>query len=276
MLNDIYQHLHPVAFYVGSVPIRWYGLAYVAAFIIGAGLMLSIAKRWRIRFGIDELLSFLLCIIGGVIIGGRLGYVVFYGSAYYFNGHVLEIFMPQDGGMSFHGGLIGALVATLIASRIIKMPFGSLMDLCAIVTPIGLCLGRIANFINGELWGSVCDCPWGVVFHGLAGEMSRHPTQLYEAVLEGLVLFAILFALSYKKPPLPQLSYSSIFLIWYALVRFGIEFVRQPDVQLGYLWGGWLTMGQLLSIPLLLAGLVLFWHANRVGHPQEGCREAQK
>ena len=177
--------------------------------------------------------------------------------------------------MSFHGGLVGLLIGGAVAARMTRIPFLTLADLGSIAAPIGLFFGRCANFVNGELWGAPTDGPLGVVFGGAAGMMPRHPSQLYEAVLEGLVIFCVLFALSRKRPPRPQGTFLGAFLVLYGIFRFLIEFVREPDVQLGYLWGGWLTMGQVLSAPLIVAGIALLIYAARTRHPQVGPQEIQ-
>ena len=189
--------------------------------------------------------------------------------------HPLEILAFNQGGMSFHGGLVGLLIGGAVAALMTRIPFLTLADLGSIAAPIGLFFGRCANFVNGELWGAPTDGPLGVVFGGAAGMMPRHPSQLYEAVLEGLVIFCVLFALSRKRPPRPQGTFLGAFLVLYGIFRFLIEFVREPDVQLGYLWGGWLTMGQVLSAPLIVAGIALLIYAARTRHPQAGPQEIQ-
>ncbi len=254
MLNDIYQNLDPVALSLGPLVVRWYGLAYVAGFALAAFIIYRIARRWRLGLTMDDLLTLMICAIVGVVVGGRLGYVLFYGDGYYF-AHPLEILAFNQGGMSFHGGLVGLLAGGAVAARLTRVPYLTLADLGAIAAPLGLFFGRCANFVNGELWGAPTDGPWGVVFGGAAGMMPRHPSQLYEAVLEGLVIFCVLFALSRRLPPRPRGTFVGAFLVLYGIFRFLIEFVREPDVQLGYLWGGWLTMGQLLSAPLVVAGV---------------------
>lgn len=269
MLNEIYQHLDPVAFTVGPFSVRWYGIAYILGFLAAALLLPRIARRWNIRFDGDAVLTILCCVIVGVIFGARLGYVLFYGAGVYLR-HPEQILAFSQGGMSFHGGLVGALIAGIFAARFTKIPYLTLADLGAIVAPIGLFLGRTANFINGELWGAPTDLPWGVVFGGAAGTMPRHPSQLYEALLEGVVLFIILYAMSRKKPTLPRGSYIGTFLVLYGCFRFAIEFVRQPDAQLGYLAGGWLTMGMTLSVPLVIVGVCMLVFAHRHKLPQVG------
>ena len=272
MLNEFYQNLDPVAFSLGPISVRWYGLAYVLGFLLAGFLMSRIAKRWKLRFDSDALLTIICCVIVGIIVGARIGYCLFYGTENYLE-NPLELIAINHGGMSFHGGLVGALLAGILAAKLTGIPYLTLADMGAIAAPIGLFLGRCANFVNGELWGDYTDLPWGVVFGGAAGYAPRHPSQLYEALLEGVLLFIILFALSRKLPPRPRGTFIGVFLTLYGCFRFAVEFVRQPDVQLGYLWGGWLTMGQVLSVPLIIAGVVLFVIACRKKLPQQGLPE---
>ena len=274
MLNDIYQGLDPIAFSLGPLVVRWYGLAYVLGFVCAAAIIYFVAKRWKLGMSEDNLLTLMVCAIVGVVLGARIGYVLFYGDGYYLS-HPLEILAFNQGGMSFHGGLVGLLIGGAVAARMTRIPFLTLADLGSIAAPIGLFFGRCANFVNGELWGAPTDGPLGVVFGGAAGMMPRHPSQLYEAVLEGIVIFCVLFALSRKRPPRPQGTFLGAFLVLYGIFRFLIEFVRETDVQLGYLWGGWLTMGQVLSAPLIVAGIALLIYAARTRHPQAGPQEIQ-
>ena len=269
MLNDIYQHLDPVAFAIGPFAVRWYGIAYVLGFICAALLIVRLSRRWKIRVDSDSLVTSMLCVVVGIILGGRLGYVLFYGDGYYFQ-HPEDILAFSKGGMSFHGGLIGALLSGIVAARLTHIPYLTLADMGCIVAPVGLFFGRCANFVNGELWGAVTDAPWGVVFGGAAGTLPRHPSQLYEALLEGVLLFIVLFALSRKTPPRPKGTFLGIFLVLYGCFRFAIEFVREPDAQLGYLWGGWLTMGQVLSVPLILIGVAVLAYALIAKKSQQG------
>lgn len=269
MLNDIYHSLDPVAFTVGPFTARWYGLAYVAGFICVILLMYVVGKRWKIRLGFEELCTILLAAMIGIIVGARLGYVFFYNWPMY-AADPLAIFQTWRGGMSFHGGFIGALIGAIVASRLLRMPYLTLIDLALIGVPVALFFGRCANFVNGELWGAPTDLPWGVVFGGSAGEEPRHPSQLYEALLEGVLLFAILFLMARKTPPFPRGTYAGVFMLGYGICRFVIEFVREPDAQLGYLWGGWLTMGQVLSVPLIIAGIALLVYAAKTRRPQSG------
>lgn len=273
MLNEIYQNLDPIAFSLGPLVVRWYGLAYVAGFALAAFIIYRVARRWKLGMSEDDLLTLMVCAIIGVVLGARLGYVLFYGDGYYL-AHPLEILAFNQGGMSFHGGLLGLLAGGAVAARITRIPYLTLADLGAIAAPIGLFFGRCANFVNGELWGAPTDWPIGVVFGGAAGELARHPSQLYEALLEGLVIFCVLFVLSRKLPPRPRGTFVGVFMLLYGVFRFLIEFVREPDAQLGYLWGGWLTMGQVLSAPLIIGGILMLIYAVRRKLPQEGPQKA--
>lgn len=275
MLNDIYQAIDPVIFAFGPIQVRWYGLGYVVGFILGAYVLYRIAKRWKLRFDLDALSVIMLSVIIGIMFGARLGYVFFYGDLSYYFAHPLEILAFTQGGMSFHGGLIGALLAGLAAAKLTGIPYLTLADLGVIAAPIGIFLVRCANFINGELWGALTDAPWGVVFGGSAGMMPRHPSQLYEAVLEGLVIFIVLYALSRRLPPRPRGTFLGLFLTMYGIFRFVIEFVRQPDSHIGYLWGDWLTMGQVLSLPLIIVGIGVLVYAYKKKLPQKGLPDMQ-
>lgn len=269
-LNDLYQTLDPVAFAVGPFTVRWYGLAYLAGFVVAALVMRGVVRRWRIDVSMDDLTSVVIAIAFGVIIGARVFYVLFYGAGYYLE-HPLEILMLNKGGMSFHGGLCGAIVAGALECRSLGLSIPTICDVAVIGAPWGLFFGRCANFVNGELWGKPTDLPWGVMFE-TGGQVYRHPSQLYEAILEGLVMFCVLWALSRRRPPRPQGTFIGAFLMLYGVFRFLIEFVRLPDSQLGYLLGtDWLTMGQCLSVPLVVAGAIVLalahhWQRPQVGH----------
>ena len=266
-LDDIYHALDPVAFSVGPLSVRWYALAYLAGFVCAGVVMWRTQRRWKLGLTLDDVLSIVLGIVFGIIIGARLFYVVFYGAGYYLE-NPLEIFMLNHGGMSFHGGLAGAVVGGSIVCWRCGISIPTVCDLGVIGAPIGLFFGRCANFVNGELWGKETDLPWGVMFE-TGGAVYRHPSQLYEAVLEGLVIFAVLYALSRRVPPRPQGTFMGAFLALYGLFRFLVEFVRVPDAQLGYLFGP-ITMGQLLSLPLVLLGIVILVGAHRLNRPQVG------
>jgi phosphatidylglycerol:prolipoprotein diacylglycerol transferase len=268
-LNDLYHQLDPVALAVGPLTIRWYGLAYLCGFICAGLIMHRVAQHWRVNVTADDIITLITGLACGVIIGGRLGYVIFYGKGYYL-AHPLSIFMLNEGGMSFHGGLIGTVVGTWLANRSLRGPsFATIADLITIGAPLGLFFGRCANFVNGELWGKETSLPWGVMFDDAGGgAVYRHPSQLYEAILEGLVMFCILYALSRKVPARPQGTFLGTFLMLYGIFRFCIEFVRLPDAHMGYLAWGWLTMGQVLSLPLVLTGLAMLVVARRRNYPQ--------
>jgi phosphatidylglycerol---prolipoprotein diacylglyceryl transferase len=276
MLSDFYATLNPIVFTLGPFTVRWYGLAYLAAFVVGGFIIWRVMKRWKVGMSIDDLLTVIICVACGVLIGGRLGYCLFYGDGYYFE-HPLKVFLTNEGGMSFHGGFIGAVIGAYIAARIVRIPLLTVIDLGAIATPIGLFFGRCANFVNGELWGSVTTLPWGVVFANTGGgTLPRHPSQLYEAILEGLVICVVLLLLARKVPPRPQGTFFGTFLILYGIFRIGIEFVRVPDEQLGYLMGtDWLTMGMCLSVPLIVGGVAMLVYARRKKLPQGTAIHAQ-
>lgn len=262
----VLEHIDPVAFSVGPLAVRWYGLAYVAGFLAAWGLGRLRARRPRSPLdgrGLDDLITWLIL---GLVAGGRLGYVLFYNLPHYLESP-LDALQVWQGGMSFHGGLLGVLAAAWLFARSRSIPFLAVGDFLAPLVPPGLFLGRLANFVNGELWGRATDAPWGVVFPSpQAGGVPRHPTQLYEAGLEGLILFAVLWF--YSRTPRPQGRVGGLFLAGYGAARFLVEFVRLPDAQLGYLAWGWLTMGQVLCVPMLAAGLWLLLRpvGERAGH----------
>lgn len=265
-----YPAIDPVAFRLGPVAVHWYGLAYLAAFVFSALTARALARRWSLGLTDDDLMTVVLGAVIGVVAGGRLGYVLVYGEGRYLRSP-LEILAIWDGGMSFHGGLVGILVAGFVVARILKMPMLTLWDLGSVGAPSGFLFGRMANFINGELWGRVSDAPWAMVFPG-AGTLPRHPSQLYEAVLEGLVLVVVMFVLSRRTPPRPRGELVGWMIALYGCFRIAVEFFREPDVQLGFLAGGWLTMGMLLSVPMVLAGAGLVVWARRTRKPQTGPR----
>ena len=269
MLNEIYQSLDPVAFVIGPFQVRWYGLAYIFGLVLAGVIIRAVAKRWKINIDVDSLLTMLICALVGIVAGGRLGYVVFYGDGYFLE-HPEHILAFNMGGMSFHGAIVGLTVAAAVGAKLTKIPMFTWADLMVIGGSIGLFFGRLANFVNGELWGAPTDLPWGVVFGGAAGEVARHPSQLYEACLEGLVCFVILYLLSRRRPVFPRGFFTGVFFIVYAVARIAVEFVREPDIQLGYLFGGWLTMGMVLSFVLFLVGFFLVALALKRNMPQQG------
>jgi phosphatidylglycerol---prolipoprotein diacylglyceryl transferase len=251
----VYPNINPVAFYLFSWPVYWYGLMYLVGFLGGwavLALRLKISPR---GFTQDQLSDIVFYTALGAIIGGRLGYMIFY------DGHALLsepllVLQLWKGGMSFHGGLLGVLVAMFLCTRKMHKPFLALTDLIAPAVPIGLGAGRIGNFINGELWGRVTSSSLGMVFPS-AGELPRYPSQLFEFAFEGVLLFIILWIYSRKPRPLGRVS--GLFAILYGVFRFSIEFFREPDVQMGFVAFGWLTQGQLLSLPLILVGILLMF-----------------
>lgn len=268
MLNDIYQLIDPVIVSVGPLSVRWYGVAYVVGFILAGLVVYFYARHWKLRFSGYDVLVFVCYCAFGVIIGARLGYCLLYGDGYYLV-NPMEILALGNGGMSFHGGLVGIVVAGVIYSLVYNVPFLTLADLVSCGVPLGLLFGRCANFVNGELYGAPTTLPIGVDFTG-SGIM-YHPSQLYEALLEGLVIFLVLFALSRKSnPPRPRGFFLGTFLTLYGVFRILIEFVRLPDVQIGYFFGTWGTMGQLLSLPMVVVGICLIaWSCVRK-LPQRG------
>ncbi|MBF0176139.1 MAG: prolipoprotein diacylglyceryl transferase [Magnetococcales bacterium] len=245
-----FPHLDPVIVQIGPLGIRWYGMMYTLAFILGWPLLKYRAKRHLPHLDRDMLGDLVVWILAGVILGGRLGYVLFYQYAHV-RADPWVILRVWEGGMSFHGGLVGVLFLCYVFSRRRNISCLTLADMAIPIFPLGLFLGRIGNFINGELWGRTTDLPWGMVFPG-AGSLPRHPSQLYEAALEGVVLFVILWWLGRRERPRGFML--GAFLAFYALFRFLVEFVREPDVQLGYLSFG-LTMGQWLTLPMAIIGV---------------------
>ncbi|UJF24999.1 prolipoprotein diacylglyceryl transferase [Suttonella sp. R2A3] len=247
--------INPYIFELGPIKPTWYGMMYVIAFVLAIVLAKYRAKQqplWTEETA-DKLVTNYLAF--GVILGGRLGYVLFYGLEYWQQDWLYPLKIWQ-GGMSFHGGLLGVIFACWLFARKQKMHFFQVTDFLAPLIPAGLFFGRIGNFINGELWGKISDVPWAMVFP-TGGPYPRHPSQLYEAALEGLVLFVVLWLYSAKPRALGRVSGG--FLFGYGLFRALIEFVREPDAHLSYLAWDWLTMGQILSLPMILFGLYLLW-----------------
>jgi phosphatidylglycerol:prolipoprotein diacylglycerol transferase len=252
----VHPGIDPVAFSIGPVPVHWYGLMYLAGFAGGYGLGVVRARRAGGGWAADDVADILFYIAVGVILGGRLGYVLFYNPAYYLD-NPLGILKLWSGGMSFHGGLLGVIAAMAWYAHSTGRRFLEVADFIAPLTPVGLLAGRIGNFINQELWGRPTDLPWAMVFPATDAErFPRHPSMLYEAFLEGVLLFAILWL--YSRKPRGVGRVSGLFLVCYGGFRFLVEFVRQPDPHIGYLAFGWLTMGQVLSIPMVLLGIGIF------------------
>jgi phosphatidylglycerol:prolipoprotein diacylglycerol transferase len=261
-----YPMISPVIVEIGPFALRWYALAYVAGLIAGWWLgkrLVADARLWGGRAhptptDIDDLIVYAAL---GVVLGGRIAYVLFYNFDFYLE-RPWEILTVWRGGMSFHGGLIGCMLAMALLARSRRLPVLAFYDTVAAVVPIGLFLGRLANFVNGELWGRVSDVPWAMVFPN-AGPQPRHPSQLYEAGLEGAVLFIIPSLVVRRGGLRREGLVSGLFGLGYGLSRIAVEFLREPDAQVGYLYGGWLTMGMLLSLPVALAGAALLGYALR-------------
>ncbi|MGE5200474.1 MAG: prolipoprotein diacylglyceryl transferase [Acidobacteriota bacterium] len=249
-----YPVIDPVLIEIGPFAIRWYALAYIAGLLIGWRYCVAMARRPPKVIELPALDDFLVWVTLGVVLGGRIGYVLFYNLAEYLE-HPLDALKIWKGGMSFHGGAIGVFVALYFFTRQRKIDLLRLGDILVCSVPIGLFLGRLANFVNGELFGRPADVPWAMVFPSDPLQVPRHPSQLYEACLEGIVLFTVLFVLQrFTKARDRRGFLSGVFMIGYGLARIVSEFFRQPDPQLGYLLGETTTMGQILSIPLLLLG----------------------
>ena len=254
-----YPAIDPVLIHIGPLAVRWYALAYIVGIIAGwfyARTIIASPRLWGgpAPFSLLDFDDFVVWVTLGIILGGRTGYVLFYNLPH-FAAHPIDIFELWNGGMSFHGGVAGCVVAVVLFARHRGISMLSLGDVTTAVAPIGLFLGRIANFINGELWGRPTDVPWAMIFPN-GGPIPRHPSQFYEAALEGVVLFIVLGALvragALRRPGIV----TAAFMIGYGIARIVCEFFREPDIQLGFLWGG-LTMGMILCIPLMLGGIAI-------------------
>ena len=257
----------PVIFSIGPFAVRLYSLAYMVGILGGWWYVAKLLPRTESlmghpamsKKGLEDIVTWAIL---GVVLGGRLGYVLFYQPGYYIH-HPNEILHVWEGGMSFHGGFLGVVIATWLFCKKHKFRFFRVMDLLACATPIGLFLGRCANFINDELYGRATNVPWAVMFPS-GGYVPRHPSQLYEAALEGIVLFGIMAYLAWRTRTLAMpRAMSGVFLIGYGMSRIIVEFFREPDEQLGFLFGNWLTMGMLLSLPMVALGIFLIGLARR-------------
>lgn len=268
----VHPQFNPVALQLGPLSIHWYGISYLVAF----ALFFVLARR-RLRhpqfavvqspapWSSRDLEDMLFWGVLGVILGGRLGYCLFYKPAFYL-AHPLQVFAVWEGGMSFHGGLLGVLLAMALWSHRRQRPWLQVMDLVAPCVPLGLACGRIGNFINGELWGRVAspDLPWAMVFPQSGSLLPRHPSELYEVLLEGILLFILLWL--YGRGPRRTGQVSGAFLVGYGVFRFIVEFFREPDAHLGLLALGW-TMGQWLCVPMVVAGVLIWaWGSRRSAH----------
>jgi phosphatidylglycerol:prolipoprotein diacylglycerol transferase len=255
-----FPNIDPVALSIGPLAIHWYGLAYVAGILLGWLYARRLSLRNNLWQGENSPITpvhlddFIIWASVGIVLGGRIGYILFYDFPSV-AANPLRAFEIWNGGMSFHGGFVGTTIAMILFARRHAIPVWSMFDIVAAVVPIGLLFGRIANFINGELWGRLADVPWAVVFP-TGGPFARHPSQLYEAALEGLVLLAVLAIAIHRFHALKTPgAVTGLFVCGYALTRIFVEFFREPDAQIGYLAGNWLTMGMVLSLPMLLAGV---------------------
>ena len=279
-----FHHINPIAFSIGPLAVHWYGIMYLLAFLGAWYLGERRRAQGRLATSAEGFSDLSFYAMLGVIIGGRVGYMLFYVSPEWMLHDPLALFRVWEGGRSFHGGLLGVLAAGWLWSRRNKIHFFDTIDFVAPLVPIGLGLGRLGNFIGGELWGRHTDVPWGMIFpraldslgksrdelyrmylDGQLNHEARHPSQLYEFALEGLVLFAVLWF--YSRKPRPRYAVSGLFALLYGLFRFGVEFVREPDVQLGFVAFDWLTMGQILSLPLILVGIGLLLASRRAPMP---------
>jgi phosphatidylglycerol---prolipoprotein diacylglyceryl transferase len=257
-----YPHIDPIAVSLGPVRIHWYGIMYLVGFAAAWWLARRRAAQPASSWKSVDVDDFVFYAMLGVILGGRIGYVFFYGLPLW-RADALYPLKIWEGGMSFHGGLLGVITAAAIFARQRARRLGDVFDFAAPLPGVGIFFVRIGNFINGELWGRPTDVPWAMLVPDPNGgpAVVRHPSQLYEATLEGLVLFIILWL--YSSRPRPRYAPSGLFLICYSVARIAVEFVREPDVQIGYLAGGWFTMGQLLSLPMLILGIAMLLTAYR-------------
>jgi phosphatidylglycerol---prolipoprotein diacylglyceryl transferase len=266
-----FPEIDPILFQIGPFAIRWYALAYIAGLLLGWRYLMRLAVTdyiWggKAPFTKDQADDLLLWAALGVILGGRLGYVLFYNPAFYFS-NPGDIIAVWNGGMSFHGGFLGVVLAIYLFARKHKIPLWSLADGAAAVAPIGILFGRLANFINSELWGRTTDAPWGVIFP-TGGPLPRHPSQLYEGLLEGVLLFLVLRYLTHHTKALSQPGIiAGTFFVGYGLSRIFVEFFREPDAHIGYLLGP-ITQGMVLTVPMILIGLGIIWWAQSQEPPR--------
>lgn len=257
-----FPEIDPIIFTVGPLSVRWYGLMYLIGFAFAMWWANRQAAKPNSSWTKEQVSDLLFYGMLGVILGGRIGYVLFYQFSYFIE-NPLYLFRIDQGGMSFHGGTLGVITAICIFAWTRKKQLLEVGDFVAPLVPVGLLAGRIGNFINGELWGRTTDVPWGMVFP-TGGPLARHPSQLYEAFLEGLVLFIILYV--FTKKPRPAGSVGGLFLLGYGVFRFCVEYVREPDAHLG-LFGGFISMGQILSLPMVISGLGLIIWAYKKPQP---------
>ena len=255
-----YPEIDPVILALGPVKIHWYGMMYLFGFMLAYALAFMRSKRSDSPVKPEQVEDLILYGAFGVVLGGRIGYVFFYGFEQFLE-NPLWLLRVWEGGMSFHGGLVGVLVAMWLYARKLNRTFFQLTDFIAPLVPVGLGFGRLGNFINQELWGRATDASWAMVFPNDPYMLTRHPSQLYQFALEGVLLFVILFWFSHKSRP--RYAVSALFLLGYGLFRFVVEFFREPDTHIGYEWFGWMTRGQELCLPMIVAGIILWWMAYR-------------
>ena len=251
-----YPNIDPVAVSLGPIAIHWYGLMYLVGFVSAYYLGVYRAKHSQGLWTSEQVSDMIFYGAVGVILGGRIGYILFYQFPAFADNPMI-LLRIWEGGMSFHGGLIGVIVAMALFARKTQKHIIDILDFGAPFVPIGLGLGRLGNFIGGELWGRATDVPWAMIFPGDPLQLARHPSQLYQFALEGVALFTILWFFSSR--PKPRYCVSGMFLLFYGIFRILVEFVREPDPQLGYIAFGWLTQGQLLSLPMVLGGIALLF-----------------
>ncbi len=259
----LFPEFNPAIFTIGPFALRWYALAYITGLVVGWRMARRLVLKTPVVATALQVDDFLTWATLGVILGGRLGYVLFYQPSIYFHAP-LSIFEVWHGGMSFHGGMLGVAIALWWFCRLNKIPLLGFADRIAMVAPVGLGLGRVANFINGELWGRAAPdwLPWRMIFPG-GGDVARHPSEIYQALMEGLILFIVMQVLGRREALRERMGFlTGVFLVGYAIARIIGEFFRQPDPFLGFLWEG-ATMGQLLSVPMLVFGAVLIWRGKK-------------
>jgi phosphatidylglycerol:prolipoprotein diacylglycerol transferase len=259
MIN--YPNIDPVALALGPITIYWYGLTYVGGLVFAWWLGKQRAQLPNSPIKESQIDDLIFYAALGILVGGRVGYALFYGSASLLE-DPLRVFRIWEGGMAFHGGFLGVVIAMWLLCRNHKIEFGALVDFIAPLAPVGLALGRLGNFINQELWGRPADVPWAMVFPNDPGGLARHPSQLYQFAMEGILLFVILFW--YTRVPRPRWSAAGLFLFGYGIFRSTAEFFREPDAHVGFDALGWVTRGQLLSLPMIIAGAaIIIWAYRR-------------
>jgi len=258
-----YPEIDPVIFSVGPLAIRWYGMMYLLAFFVAFWIARRQAQKPHSPMSADKVEDLIFYGALGAVLGGRVGYVFFYGFDRFLD-NPLWLFRVWEGGMSFHGGLLGVIVAFAMYARKLKLPVGAMANFVEPLAPVGLGLGRLANFINGELYGRQTDVPWAMVFPHDPSQLARHPSQLYQAFLEGVVLFCIVYW--YARKPRPLWSAAAVFLFVYGCTRYFVEYFREPDASLAF---EWMTRGQLLSIPMIASGIILFLWAVKTQQPYQ-------